>query len=106
MARHFLAGFCVTAIALGALCGFAVVDLRTDRYMPGVFSPMFQLTALSGEGLRFSWMGAEYCVDAQPLRQTLDAAGRYAGLVPDNVQAAGDITAAICRAVRDSLAEE
>lgn len=99
LTKNFLGGFFITLIALGALCGFALVDMRTDRYMPGTFQPLFQLTSLDGSGFSFSWMGMGYRVDTAPAAGVLDTAQSLSGLLPISAVLPGELTELACQAI-------
>lgn len=86
--RLFLGGFMVTTILVGALCGFAAVDLTTDRYMPGAFGPMFEISSLSGEGMRFSFMGEPWLLSFAPLEEASRVLREYRGVLPAHLRAA------------------
>ena len=80
--RLTFSAFCITALLIVALCGFVAVDLSTDRYMPGRFGPLMQISSISEAGVYFSFMGDEYFIDPQPLEQAKQVLHPYRGLLP------------------------
>ena len=69
-ARLFIGSFTLTLILIGGLCGFILVDLSTDRYMPGAFSPIFLIEEIGPGGVGVFWMGNLYNIDLARLEQT------------------------------------
>ena len=72
----------MATVLLLTLSGFAVVDMSAERYMPGGFGAMFQVSGLDANGVRFSWMGTSYRVDAAPLKTGLELLWENAALLP------------------------
>jgi len=85
--KQFIGGFVITTICIGTLCGFAVVDLSADRYMPGRFAPMFAVTAIESQGVDFSFMGKQYSLYAEPANRIAEVLYPYQGLLPLHLQA-------------------
>ena len=80
--RSFTGAFLASAVLLAGLCGFAVVDLSTERYMPGRFEPMMQLSSIGADGAEFTLMGQHYFVHAAPLRKAEEALYPWRALLP------------------------
>jgi len=94
--RLFIGGFLITFIFISALCGLLVVDLSTDRYLPGRFGPMFAVSNVSAEGLDFSLMGDEYRLSVTGARRWLAYLEPYEGLLPLSIQIAHALGEAAC----------
>lgn len=88
-AKIFGASFAITAICIGAVCGFLAVDLSSDRYMPGQLAPFFQVSDVDEAGIEFAWMGTAYQIDAVQAQELQTAAWEYRGLVPRSLRLAG-----------------
>ena len=80
--RLFTGAFVVTAILIAALCGFAAVDLSTERYMPGSFAPMLQLNRLDQNGMELAFMGQRYVFPAVYLDRAQKFLRRHIYLLP------------------------
>lgn len=91
--KQCIGAFLITVILIGALCGFVAVDLSTDRYMPGQFGPLFQVSTLGADGLSFSYMGKDYLLMAQPFAQLRQAVEPYRGLLPQHLRIAAALAA-------------
>lgn len=102
--RMFAAGFLVTAVLLGTLCGFMAVDLSTDRYMPGQFGPILQVGRIDGGGVSFSVMGSEYRLSTEPLAEAGDLLLRYRGLIPAHLRASGAAAVRLYERISQSYA--
>ena len=57
---YSLSAFVMAAIFLALLAGFALVDMSANHYMPGRFTPMFEITHIGETGVQFSFMGFSY----------------------------------------------
>ncbi len=90
--RSFGGAFTVTAIMLGMLCGFTAVDLSTDRYMPGQFGSLFEISSVTVEGVDFEFLGERYFIDARALDKPLAALKEYRGLLPGSPQIVSELT--------------
>lgn len=78
----FFGSFAITVILIGALCGFAAVDLSTDRYMPDRFGPFFEIAAITPGGVEFSFLAGDYVLDVSPVRGIIAELKKYRGLFP------------------------
>lgn len=103
--RQGAAAFLITGIVMIALCGFLAVDLSTDRYMPGQFVPMFEISEVNENGMRVALFGVRYRVEPARLDFVKELACRYRALLPDSVQAAAHLTARGYAAVTGYLEE-
>ena len=95
--RLLIMGFCLAAVMLLALSGFAVVGMRAERHMPGYFGAMFQVSELSAAGLRFSWMGKHYRIDPEALKAMQQMMQENAALLPLPPRAAAAASSAAWR---------
>jgi len=84
--RFFAGAFAVTAILMMALCGFMLVDLSADRYMPGHLQPMFLISSIGADGVELSFMGKEYTVSTRPPSGEDSLLAALKGLLPVHVQ--------------------
>lgn len=99
--QQFVAAFVIAGIAVAALCGFLAVDLSTDRYMPADYAPLFQVTSVGPEGVRFAAFGTRYEIGSgqfDGLRETL---WEYRGYLPRTVVLTGALTARAYAAAAD-----
>ena len=84
----FAGGFVIALIGVGALCGFAAVDLTTDRYMPGQFAPIFEISVPDADGWAVSFMGEQYHIPSEPFLRASRAVEPYRGILPAPLRAA------------------
>lgn len=101
--RSFAAGFAATLIAIGALCGFLLVDLSTERYMPGRFGSMLIIFSITQEGMDFSVMGREYHFSFDHVQEKLLHSHRWQGLLPAEMQLGSLLGAEVCSRAQDAL---
>ena len=87
--RAFIGAFLITAVCIGGVCGFIAVDLRTERYMPGEFPPIFLISGMDENGVDIAWMGKLYHVDAREARKIQEKLREYRGLIPRTARIAG-----------------
>jgi len=55
--HYFSGAFVIGVILLGMMCGFILVDIGADSYMPGRFSPILEINRVTETGVAFSFMG-------------------------------------------------
>lgn len=91
--QQFWAAFAITGILIFALCGFALVDLSTERYMPADCTPLFQITGVDAEGVYFSAANTQYRIDAAPVETFKDSLWTWRGFLPSSVRQTGYLTA-------------
>lgn len=80
--RSFFAAFAITGILIGALCGFAAVDLSTGRYMPGRFGSFFEVQSIKLDQIEFTFLAQNYTLDTFAAARAGEAARKYRGLLP------------------------
>lgn len=96
--QQFIGAFLITAILIAALCGFVLVDLSTDRYMPGAFAPLFQVSSVNEEGIAFAALGERYQIDAQGLEPSFQNIWEWRGIMPPGITLVGN---AVTRALQE-----
>lgn len=101
--QQFIAAFAVAVIFIGALCGFVLVDLSTDRYLPAQFGALFQIGSISDAGVRFTAMGTEYSIAAEQFDTARRQIWEYRGLLPGNINLTACLTAQAYSAAQDYL---
>jgi hypothetical protein len=87
--RLFFSSCALTFVLIAGFCGFIMVDLSTDRYMPGDFEPIFLIERLDHTGLEFSAMGKSYRVDSATLLGAEENFFNLRGLLPGAFRLAG-----------------
>lgn len=97
--RLFAGGFAIACIIIMAFTGFLLVDQSTDRYMPGVFGPMFLISSISGDGVDFAVMGEQYLLSAESVRGAQETLWEYRALIPGSVRLAGALAVQLYDAV-------
>lgn len=80
--KSFFAAFSLTCILIGAFCGFAAVDLSTDRYMPGQFGPFFEISKIQSGSFDFTFLAERYILETRPPEETAALIKKYRGLIP------------------------
>lgn len=101
--QQFVAAFVISGIVIAALCGFVLVDLSAERYMPGAAAPLFQITEIDSQGLRVAVLGSYYDIESAALDDARDAFWERRNWLPTSARAAGGITAWGYLALRDYL---
>lgn len=91
--QQTIAAFAITGIALAALCGFAVVELSTDRYVTIETTPLFQVLSVDEEGVRFALLGERYLIESGALDNARERLWQYRGFLPNSVTLTGNLTA-------------
>ena len=86
-----MGGLAVTLILIGTVCGFMLVDLSSDRYMPGEFAPLYLIDAVDAQGLSFHWMGEAYRVDPRSVMEIQARLWPWRGLLPRAVRLAAGL---------------
>lgn len=87
----FLGAFLVTAVLIGGLVGFLLVDLATDRYMPGEFASIFSIDRVDSEGAELSLLGSSYLLDARRVGEVQEVVGQNRSLLPLPMRLAGGL---------------
>lgn len=80
--KSFFAAFAVTGILIGAWCGFAAVDLSTDRYMPGQFGPLLEISKVGDGSIEYSFLAERQILDLKPSEDIRRTAKKFRGLFP------------------------
>jgi len=88
-ARSFIAALCITLILIGTVCGFMLVSLSSERYMPGMFSPIYLIDEVGADGLAFYWMGQAYRLEIGRVKEIQEAVWYWRGFIPRAVRLAG-----------------
>ena len=92
-ARAFIGALSVTLILIGMVCGFILVDLSSDRYMPGMFAPIYLINEMGAQGVFFYWMGQAYHLPIERVKEIQAAVWAWRGMIPRAVRLAGSVTA-------------
>ena len=90
--KRFMGAFWGCTILLAGLCGFAVIDLSTEHYMPGRFGAMLRVNSINSEGAVFEVMGQEYQFDTGLVRAGLEQLSRWSPLLPASPQISALLT--------------
>ena len=93
-ARLFIAALSVTLILIAMVLGFMLVDLASERYMPGLLDPIYMVGELGEQGIAFYWMGQPYRIYSARLMETAEALWPLRGLLPPGIRLAGGLAAA------------
>lgn len=99
--QQCIAAFAITAILVGAMCGFMAVDLSTDRYMPGQFDPLFHISRMDSTGLDVSLLGWNLSVDSVEMDQVKEGIWLWRGLLPRSISLTGAAAAKLYTVVED-----
>jgi len=94
-ARLFIAALSITLIVIVMVLGFIVVDLNSERYMPGMLDPIYMVGELGESGVYFYWMGQAYKIYSS---QIMDAGVQFwelRGFLPPSIRLAGGLAGAI-----------
>ena len=94
-ARYFIGALSVTLILIGMVCGFILVDLSSDRYMPGMFAPIYLIDGMGPGGISFYWMGQAYHLPIERVKEIQGMIWAWRGLIPRTMRLAGSVTAIV-----------
>lgn len=103
--QQSIAAFIITVIVIGALCGFVAVDISTERYMPGEYTRLFEITEITPQGMRLSLLGRRYLIDPGLLDPAREFLYEYRGFLPSSVLISANLTAQGYMAAVDYLEE-
>ena len=92
-ARYFMGALSITLIFIGMICGFILVDLSSDRYMPGMFAPIYLINDMGAEGICFYWMGQRYRLPIERVKEIQGMIWTWRGFIPRAMRLAGSLTA-------------
>ena len=81
----FWASLALTAILIFSLCGFALVDLSSDRYMPGQFTHAIDILSFDATGIRFELFGQAWEITPASVGRLLEPLERFRGVLPEGV---------------------
>jgi hypothetical protein len=101
--RIFIGAFAASMIVIAGLCGFAAVDLSTERFMPGQFGVFLRIEPVPGEELAIVLLGRRYSVKAEDLEAPRKALEDYRGLLPAAPRIARALTGQAVRALAGKL---
>lgn len=90
-AKLFMGALGVTLVLIGALAGFLLVDLTTDRYMPGQLPSIFEIGDVSSEGATLSFMGGTYTLNARKVGAIQERLWEHRGALPVEMRLAGGV---------------
>ena len=101
--RIFAGAFAASLIAIAGLCGFAAVDLSTEKYMPGQFGVFLALRVTPGEEISVTLLGKQYALRAEDLEAPLKLLEDYRGLLPVSPRVARALTGQAVRVIAETL---
>jgi hypothetical protein len=101
--RIFISAFAVSLILIAGLCGFAAVDLSTERYMPGQFGVFLRIEPVPGEELAVILLGRRYSLRAEALELPRKLMGEFRGLLPAAPRIAHALAGQAVRAVAGQI---
>jgi hypothetical protein len=101
--KKFINAFALSMILLAGLCGFAAVDLSTEKYMPGQFAVFLKIEAKPGEELALILLGQRYSLNVKALEAPAELLKDFRGLLPAAPRAAWALTGQAVRAAADSI---
>lgn len=104
--QQFVAAFVISGIVIAALCGFILVDLSTDRYMPGQVAPLFEISGLNAGGVRIALLGQYYALETKALDEVRGHMWRWRSLLPNSTRATGGLVAQGYLLLRDYIESE
>jgi len=93
--RLFITALSITLILIAMVLGFMLVDLASERYMPGMLDPIYMVGKLGEQGVAFYWMGQPYQIYSTQLMESAVNFWQLRGLLPPSVRLAGGLAAAI-----------
>jgi len=92
-ARQFMGALSITLILIGMVCGFILVDLSSDRYMPGMFAPIYLIDEMGPGGIYFYWMGQAYHLSIEQVKEMQRMIWTWRGFIPRAMRLAGSAVA-------------
>jgi len=90
-ARHFIGALAITLIVIGMICGFMLVYLSSDRYMPGMFAPIYMIDSVGAHGVYFYWMGQAYLLEIKRVKEIQEIIWAWRGFIPRSARFAGGL---------------
>lgn len=90
--QQFLAAFSIACILVLGLCGFILVDLSSDRYMPSEYGPLFLIRSVNQEGMELAALGEEYQISSESGACVHEILWRFRGILPRTVFQAAEVT--------------
>ena len=87
-ARYFIAATSITLIVVGMVCALILVDLNSERYMPGILAPIYLIDELGAQGISFYWMGTAYQVEIAQVKEVQARIWEYRALIPPPIRLA------------------
>lgn len=81
-AQQCTASFFLTLVLIVALCGLAMVDFKSDRYMPGQFGSLLQVASISEDGLVLTVLGEDYFINPGVATKAGELFQQYGSLLP------------------------
>jgi len=90
-AKYFIGALCISVIIIGMVCGFMLVDLSSDRYMPGLLAPIYLIGSIGPDGVHFYLLGQAYRLEIEQVKQAQRALWDFRGLLPRTVRLAGGL---------------
>ena len=92
-AQYFIAALCITLIFIAMILGFMLVDLASERYMPGLLDPIYKVGELGEDGVAFYWMGRPHRIYSARLMEAAAHLWELRGLLPPGIRLAGGLAA-------------
>ena len=94
-AHYFIAALSITFILIAMVLGFMLVDLNSERYMPGMLDPIYMVGEVGEDGVAFYWMGQPYRIYSAQLMERAASLWELRGLLPPSIRLAGGLASAI-----------
>ena len=89
--KYFTGALCVALILIGMICGFVLVDLSSDRYMPGMLPPIYLINYIGPDGAYFYLMGQAYRLEIEYVMQLQRVLWDFRGFLPRSIRLAGGL---------------
>ena len=93
-ARYFIAATAITLIIIGMACAFILVDLNSERYMPGMLAPIYRIDELGAQGIGFYWMGVAYRIEIAQVKEVQARIWEFRAFIPPPIRLVGSLVAA------------
>lgn len=94
--QQFIASFAITCTFIMAICGFTLVDIGAQRYLPSSqIGALFLIKSISKDGIRFTAAGEDYIIAAAQFDLAGDFLWEHRGLIPTPITFVTDMTAFI-----------
>ena len=90
--KRFMGAFWACIILFAGFCGFAVIDLSSELYMPGRFGSLLRLNSLDENGIELELMGENYHISLSAISEGRKLLEPWHPLLPAAPQLAAAFT--------------